>query len=107
MTEHEIRAIVERVLRGMPSKVSPAKDASEAAAPGHSAESESLPDIMQTDLRHQYLVSAPHDQAAFLSMKERTPHRRGARGSAVPDGNPAALPGGSRGCPGRGVFRRA
>ena len=77
MTEHEIRAIVEQVLRGMPSKVSPAKDASEAAAPGHSAESESLPDIMQTDLRHQYLVSAPHDQAAFLSMKERTPARIG------------------------------
>ncbi len=73
MTEQEIRALVEQVVRKLQgeSAVHP------AAAPAPSAGEEPLPDISAVDLRRQYLVENPHDQAAFLAMKERTPARIG------------------------------
>lgn len=71
MTEQEIRTIVAQVLRQMhpaemPSGAAPAQDMAEA-----------LPDLAAIDLRRQYLVEQPHDQAAFRAMKEKTPARIG------------------------------
>ncbi|MBQ9196004.1 MAG: ethanolamine ammonia-lyase subunit EutC [Clostridia bacterium] len=71
MTEQEIRAVVEQVLSRL-RQDAPAGEA--APSPGAG---EPLPDISAVDLRRQYLVEHPHDQAAFLAMKERTPARIG------------------------------
>ncbi|MBQ7455737.1 MAG: ethanolamine ammonia-lyase subunit EutC [Clostridia bacterium] len=71
VTEQEIRAVVEEVLRRLGNHA-PAK---ENHAPAGTEEP--LPDIAAVDLRRQYLVERPHDQAAFLAMKERTPARIG------------------------------
>ena len=73
MTEQEIRAVVEQVLR----KLHGASFTEHGNAPGLAAEEEPLQDIAAVDLRKQYLVENPHDQAAFLAMKERTPARIG------------------------------
>ena len=73
MTEQEIRAVVEQVLKQL-RDASPAQGPAPAALP---AGEEALPDIAAVDLRKQYLVENPHDQAAFLAMKERTPARIG------------------------------
>ena len=67
MTEQEIRAVVELVLQRL------RQDAPADRAPAPQASGEALPDIAAVDLRRQYLVENPHDQAAFLAMKERTP----------------------------------
>ena len=71
MTEQEIRAVVELVLQRL------RKDAPADRAPAPQASGEALPDIAAVDLRRKYLVENPHDQAAFLAMKERTPARIG------------------------------
>ena len=71
MTEQEIRAVVELVLQRL------RQDAPADRAPAPQASGEPLPDIAAVDLRRQYLVENPHDQAAFLAMKERTPARIG------------------------------
>ena len=73
MTEQEIRAVVEQVLQRLRAESSEAPAASFAPPAGE----EPLPDIAAVDLRKQYLVENPHDQAAFLAMKERTPARIG------------------------------
>ncbi len=73
MTEQEIRAVVEQVLRRLQSDA----PAAPRSAPGPVPGEEPLPDISAVDLRKQYLVEGPHDQAAFLAMKERTPARIG------------------------------
>ncbi len=69
MTEQELRAMVEQMLRNM--------DDGSAASQAPEAPAEALPDIAKTDLRRQYLVKHPHDQQAFMVMKERTPARIG------------------------------
>ena len=71
MTEQEIRAVVEQVLERLQNGAP--VDAPRAPA----ADGEALSDISAVDLRRQYLVEHPHDQAAFLAMKERTPARIG------------------------------
>ncbi len=71
MTEQQIRQVVEQVLRQLQAG---APIQSENAAP---IASDTLPDISAIDIRKQYLVENPHDQAAFLAMKERTPARIG------------------------------
>ncbi len=71
MTEQEIRAVVEQVLR----QLRPGTAADRAPEP--EADPEALPDISAIDLRKQYLVPDPHDGPAFLAMKERTPARVG------------------------------
>lgn len=71
MTEQQIRAVVEQVLARL-GQDAPRESTGAPAAPG-----DPLPDISAIDLRRQYLVESPHDQAAFLSMKERTPARIG------------------------------
>ncbi len=71
MTEQEIRAVVEQVLLRMNQASGSSRPASEPAS------GEALPDIMAVNIRTQYLVENPHDQAAFLAMKERTPARIG------------------------------
>lgn len=71
MTEQEIRAVVEQVLARLQA------DAPTPAPSGAPEHGEALPDIAAIDLRRQYLVENPHDQAAFLAMKERTPARIG------------------------------
>ena len=71
MTEQQIRAVVEQVLRQLQQEEKP------SAPPKQEASGDALPDIMAVDLRRQYLVEHPHDQAAFLAMKERTPARIG------------------------------
>ncbi len=71
MTEQQIRAVVERVLRELGN--SAPKDGGEAPR----GSGEALPDISAVNIRTQYLVEHPHDQAAFLAMKERTPARIG------------------------------
>ena len=71
MTEQQIRAVVEQVLRQLQQEGKP------SAPPKQEASGDALPDIMAVDLRRQYLVEHPHDQAAFLAMKERTPARIG------------------------------
>lgn len=71
MTEQQIRAVVEQVLARL-GQVAPRESAGAPAAVG-----DPLPDISAVDLRRQYLVESPHDQAAFLAMKERTPARIG------------------------------
>ncbi len=71
MTEQEIRAVVEQVLRQL-GQDTPARQSPPPAEAG-----DPLPDISAVDLRRQYLVEHPHDQAAFLAMKERTPARIG------------------------------
>ena len=71
MTEQEIRAVVELVLQRL------RQDAPADHAPAPQVSGETLPDIAAVDLRRQYLVENPHDQAAFLAMKERTPARIG------------------------------
>ena len=68
MTEQEIRAVVAQVL----SRLGAGAPSGTAAEPG-----DALPDIAAVDLRRQYLVENPKDQAAFLAMKERTPARIG------------------------------
>ena len=68
MTEQELRAIVEQAVRRMEAEAPPAPPAPERDA---------LEDIAGIDLRRQYLVEHPHDQAAFMAMKERTPARIG------------------------------
>lgn len=73
MTEQEIRALVERVLRELRGDAA----VEHADAPSPAVDKEALPDISAIDLRKQYLVENPHDQAAFLAMKERTPARIG------------------------------
>lgn len=73
MTEQEIRAVVEQVLRELRGAAS----ARPAASPEPAAGEEPLEDIAAVDLRRQNLVENPHDQAAFLAMKERTPARIG------------------------------
>lgn len=69
MTEQEIRAVIEQVLRQL-GQDSP-------APPAPAGSGDPLPDISAVDLRRQYLVEHAHDQAAFLAMKERTPARIG------------------------------
>ena len=71
MTEQQIRAVVEQVLRQLQQEGKP------QALPKQEASGDALPDIMAVDLRRQYLVEHPHDQAAFLAMKGRTPARIG------------------------------
>ena len=71
MTEQQIRAAVEQVLLRLRQEESGAHPKEEAVS------GDALPDITQTDIRRQYLVEHPHDQAAFLAMKERTPARIG------------------------------
>ena len=71
MTEQQIRAVVEQVLRQLQQEDKPAPP--QAREPSGDA----LPDIMAVDIRRQYLVEHPHDQAAYLAMKERTPARIG------------------------------
>ena len=71
MTEQQIRAVVEQVLARL-GQDAPWESTGAPAAPG-----DPLPDISAIDLRRQYLVESPHDQAAFLAMKERTPARIG------------------------------
>ena len=71
MTEQQIRQVVEQVLRQLQAG---APTQAENAVP---AVSDALPDISAIDIRKQYLVENPHDQAAFLAMKERTPARIG------------------------------
>lgn len=71
MTEQQIRAVVEQVLARL-GQDAPRESTGAPAAPG-----DPLPDISAIDLRRQYLVESPHDQAAFLAMKERTPARIG------------------------------
>lgn len=70
MTEQEIRAIVEQVLQRL-------QVPSERRESGAPAPFEPLPDLAAVNIRQQYLVDSPHDQAAFLAMKERTPARIG------------------------------
>lgn len=70
MTEQEIRAIVEQVLQRLQAP-------SERRESGAPAPFEPLPDLAAVNIRQQYLVDSPHDQAAFLAMKERTPARIG------------------------------
>ena len=70
MTEQEIRSIVEQVLRRLGGS-SAAENRQEEHAP------DALDDIAAIDLRKQYLVEDPRDQAAFMAMKERTPARIG------------------------------
>ena len=71
MTEQQIRAVVEQVLARL------GQDAPPVSTDAPSAPGDPLPDISAIDLRRQYLVESPHDQAAFLAMKERTPARIG------------------------------
>lgn len=71
MTEQQIRAVVEQVLARLGQDVPRESTGAPAAA------DDPLPDISAIDLRRQYLVESPHDQAAFLAMKERTPARIG------------------------------
>ncbi len=71
MTEQQIRAVVEQVLRQLRQEDKPAPP--QAREPS----GDTLPDIMAVDIRRQYLVEHPHDQAAYLAMKERTPARIG------------------------------
>ena len=71
MTEQEIRSVVEQVLRQLQGSVPAPKE----QIPAQSGDA--LPDISAVDIRTQYLVEHPHDQAAFLAMKERTPARIG------------------------------
>jgi len=70
MNEQEIRLIVEQVLRRL--QTAPAAEPEKSAA-----DEGALPDITETDLRQQYLVNDPHDRAAFMVMKEKTPARIG------------------------------
>ena len=71
MTEEQIRAVVEQVLRRLQAGGTAAKE------PVHAESGDALPDISAVNLRTQYLVEHPHDQAAFLAMKEHTPARIG------------------------------
>ena len=71
MTEQQIRAVVEQVLARL------GQDAPRESTGAPAASGDPLPDISAIDLRRQYLVESPHDQAAFLAMKERTPARIG------------------------------
>lgn len=71
MTEQEIREVVEQVLSKLRREDADVPPQAQAV-PG-----EPLPDIMAADIRRQYLVEHPHDQAAYLAMKERTPARIG------------------------------
>ncbi|MBQ7519090.1 MAG: ethanolamine ammonia-lyase subunit EutC [Clostridia bacterium] len=71
MTEQQIRAVVEQVLARL------GQDAPHESTGAPVAVGDPLPDISAIDLRRQYLVESPHDQAAFLAMKERTPARIG------------------------------
>ena len=71
MTEQEIRAVVEQVLRRM------RPDAPTENAGGGDLSSGTLPDLAAVDLRKLYLVDDPKDRAAFMAMKERTPARIG------------------------------
>ena len=71
MTEQELRQIVDEVL----ARMGPTPFSAEPA--DGSLMEEALPDIALEDLRRQYLVDNPRDQAAFLAMKERTPARVG------------------------------
>ena len=71
MTELEIRAVVEEVLRRLRAEGPKAgNDVPEVSG-------DALSDIAAVDIRTQYLVEHPHDQAAFMAMKERTPARIG------------------------------
>ena len=74
MTEQEIRSIVEQVLRQLRQDAPAPKAAAPSAA---EPQGEPLPDLESIDLRKQYLVENPKDQAAFMAMKERTPARIG------------------------------
>jgi len=71
MTEQQIRAVVEQVLARL------GQDAPRESTGAPAVADDPLPDISAIDLRRQYLVESPHDQAAFLAMKERTPARIG------------------------------
>ena len=71
MTEQEIRAVVEQVLHQLQQEKAPVLHETPAVS------GDALPDIMAVDIRRQYLVEHPHDQAAYLAMKERTPARIG------------------------------
>ncbi len=71
MTEQEIRAVVEMVLRRLGQDSGPAPEFPVQET------GDVIPDITEVDLRKQYLVESPHDQAAFMAMKERTPARIG------------------------------
>ena len=73
MTEQEIRAVVARVLRELRGASSAKPEATFSPTAG----GEPLEDIAAVDLRRQNLVENPHDQAAFMAMKERTPARIG------------------------------
>ena len=71
MTEQQIRAVVEQVLQRLQNGA-PAEE-----EPIHAENGDPLPDVSAVNIRTQYLVEHPHDQAAFLAMKERTPARVG------------------------------
>lgn len=74
MTEQEIRQIVDQVLMQMGKSSAGALEVNPSDL---QVSEDALPDISKEDLRRQYLVDNPHDQAAFLAMKERTPARVG------------------------------
>ena len=71
MTEQEIRAVVEQVLRRLQNDAPAEKERTPVDS------GDALPDVSAVNIRTQYLVEHPHDQAAFLAMKERTPARIG------------------------------
>ncbi len=64
MNETDIQAIVARVLQKL-----------QGAPVEHPEPEGGVPDITTADLRAQFLVDAPRDREAFLSLKENTPAR--------------------------------
>ena len=65
MDRQELRALVGELLRELGTPEPPAED--------HGC----LPDLTETDLRRQYLVSNAARQDAFLALKQKTPARLG------------------------------
>lgn len=86
MNEQELRSLVERMVADMAGKSSPPAETApppSVHAPQVTAQApqvssgETLPDISVVDLRKQYLLEHPHNKAAFMELKAKTPARLG------------------------------
>ncbi len=71
MDRNELRQLVAQLLREMDGSAPAPAPQKEEHVGGE------LPDITKTDLRSQYLVTAPKNPQAFLALKRKTPARVG------------------------------
>lgn len=84
MNKEELRALVEELLTGMEQAPTVKSGQYKPSDPGPEqkptayTDGDFVEDVTALDLRKLYLVQAPHNEAAFRRLKEKTPARLGS-----------------------------